>query len=475
MVKTLSLFGWAIWVVGLAVVRGPAAEIVADFAATNGPLRPLHGVNLGPLCYRGTVDLSAYHRALAVPYTRLHDVVWLHADAVDVSTIFRDFRDDPAQPENYTFAPTDDYLQAIVAVGSKIVYRLGESIEHTPRKYRVHPPGDPARWAQICLGIIRHYNEGWAQGFRHDIRYWEIWNEPDVRPAMWTGTDAQFFQLYETAATAIKARFPELQVGGPALGNVGSFVGDTFRPAAFFTNFLAHCRARNVPLDFFSWHRYTAQPADFARLAHAVRRVLNDFGFVRTESHLNEWNYLPNNDWRPMLQEGQGASRAEWYEQMGGAEGAAFIAWAFISLQDAPVDVANFYTGEIQGFGLFNIHGVPKKTFYAFKAFRGLLDTPLRVTVREPAGGSVAALAGVRADRQGAAVLLSNFRSPERRVNLTCEHLPWQGTTRFEFLVVDAAHDLVMVREGQVEPGSAALTLELPAPAVGWLILRPVE
>ena len=43
-----------------------------------------------------------------------------------------------------------------------------------------NPPRDPARWAAVCAGIVRHYNEGWAGGFRHDIRYWEIWNEPDL-------------------------------------------------------------------------------------------------------------------------------------------------------------------------------------------------------------------------------------------------------------------------------------------------------
>jgi xylan 1,4-beta-xylosidase len=91
-----------------AVPTFAATELTVDFSQTNGFIRPLHGVNLGPLCYRGMVDLSAYHRELGVPLTRLHDVVWVNSDAVDISTIFRDFRNDPAQPENYEFAATDD-------------------------------------------------------------------------------------------------------------------------------------------------------------------------------------------------------------------------------------------------------------------------------------------------------------------------------------------------------------------------------
>jgi hypothetical protein len=53
-------------------------------------------------------------------------------------------------------------------------YRLGQNIEHTARNYFAHKPADFDRWAAICLGIIRHYNEGWAHGFRHGIRYFEV-------------------------------------------------------------------------------------------------------------------------------------------------------------------------------------------------------------------------------------------------------------------------------------------------------------
>jgi hypothetical protein len=157
---------------GLFAVSALATtELAVDFSKAAGIIRPLHGVNLGPLCYRGMVDLTAYHTALNLPLTRVHDVVWVNYDAVDISSIFRDFRNDPARAESYEFAATDDYLAAIINAGSPILYRLGESIEHTPRKYRVHPPPDFRQWADICCAIIRHYNEGWADGFHHQIRY----------------------------------------------------------------------------------------------------------------------------------------------------------------------------------------------------------------------------------------------------------------------------------------------------------------
>ena len=81
---------------------------------------------------------------------------------------------------------------------------------------------------------------------------------------MWSGTDDDYLRLYRTAATAIKKQFPELKVGGPALGASGSFVNGEFRPTEFASNFLAMCRKDNVPLNFFSWHCYTADPAELS-------------------------------------------------------------------------------------------------------------------------------------------------------------------------------------------------------------------
>ena len=280
------------------------------------------------------------------------------------------------------------------------------------------------------VGIARHYQEGWAGGSRPGIAYWEIWNEPDVRPAMWTGTDEEFFRLFEVAAKALKSRFPQIKVGGPGLGGTGHFEGDRFIPTPFCASFLARCRERGVPLDFLSWHRYTSDPWDLPRRARAMRELLDSYGFKNTESHLNEWNYLPRDDWRPMLKDGQGALRQEWYEEMGGTAGAAFAACSLILLQSAPVNAANFYTGEIQGFGLFNIHGVPKRNYYAFKAFREMLDTPVRAEVSGAVPGQLAVLAGVKPDATRAAILIGNFRAPAGPLKLEFRHLPWKSATQ---------------------------------------------
>src|SRR5437867_2019803 len=427
---------WAVWFVAAPAV---ASEVVVDCAKVVGNVRPLHGVNTGPLDRGGSIDLSAFHRELAVPLTRLHDCHWPNADVVDIDVVFPDFRADPEKPESYDFLRTDAYVKSILATGSKIVYRLGESIEHGPDKRRQRPPVDYDKWAAVCVGIIRHYNEGWANGFRDDIRYWEIWNEPDNRPNCWTGSDEDYFRLYATAAKAIKKRFPDVRVGGPAVGNVGRVEWhrdgvDLLRsgpepllvPSPFVEKFLDFCKSEFAPIDFFSWHLYCDDPAAVAAHARGVRKLLDRSGFEKTESHLNEWNYLPDNDWGPMLPAGQGEKRKRFAERVGGAEGAAFAAGVLLALQDCPIDAANYFAADTSEFGLFDRYGSPRKVFYALKAFRSLLDSKARLHVVCDSP-DVTVAAGISAARDGVTVLIIRRKNDDGRIGLSFGNVPWRG------------------------------------------------
>ncbi len=449
--------------------------IRVDCAQSAGIIRPLHGVNGGPLVDGETTNLSGHWRKVNVPITRLHDCEWPLPDVVDFHAVFPHSDADPNDPASYRFQLTDTYLQALVDTGAKIVYRLGESIEHSAHKQYVHPPADCDRWAAACLGIIRHYNEGWADGFHHNIRYWEIWNEPENRPSMWSGRDEDYYRLYRTAAKAIKTQFPELQVGGPAVGATGEVVDDRLQATDFLTGLVNSCREQDVPLDFFSWHTYTDDPFLYVRKARAIRRWLDDYGFTQTKIHLNEWNYLPENDWTPMLATGNPERRQAWFETIGGAEGAAFTACVLAYLQDTPVDVANYYNGDINPFGLFNRHGVPRKSYYALEAFQRLLATPQRVAAEGGQAGRTAICAGTDAERRSVTLLLSNLRGEQSRFSLVIENTPWSGPTAWTARVLDADHNLDELASGIHAAGNVQLKHRLPAPGVLLLQLRPAS
>ena len=137
-----------------------------------------------------------------------------------------------------------------------------------------------------CVNTIRHYTQGWKNGFRFPIEYWEIWNEPDLAVQFWTGTPEQYYVMYEEAARAIKALNPKLKVGGPAC--TGSLRKE------YVEEFIKYCRDHKVSLDFFSWHSYGGRgkfnPYDFFRAARKVRRALDRYGFTKTENINDEWN-----------------------------------------------------------------------------------------------------------------------------------------------------------------------------------------
>jgi hypothetical protein len=137
------------------------------------------------------------------------------------------------------------------------------------------------------------------------------------------------------------------------------------------------------------------------------------------------------------------------------------------------VDMANCATAEIQMFGLFNLNGVPQKTYYAFKAFRDLLDTPRRVATPPCTAGQVAACAGLNAANTRAAVLLSSFHPAEHPTEVTVRQLPWTGPTEFELYVVDAGRDHQLARRGTLGPDGRLVLSELNSPFVALLTLFP--
>lgn len=153
-------------------------QIKADFKNTSGKMKPMHAVNNGPV-YKRSADQQVtnlqWFIEAGIPYARTHDASFNSTyggeHTVDVHAIFPDFSKNPYSEDSYDFACTDEYLRIIELSNAKIFYRLGSKIEHAVKKYGTVPPADFKKWAVICEHIIRHYTEGWANGFHYDIEY----------------------------------------------------------------------------------------------------------------------------------------------------------------------------------------------------------------------------------------------------------------------------------------------------------------
>src|SRR4051795_3369990 len=86
---------------GRVQAAGDGPELVIDATRPSGTVRPLHGVNGGPLTAGGTRRPSPPLGEPAPPLVRLHDCHWPNPDVVDVHAVFPDPRADPAKPGSY--------------------------------------------------------------------------------------------------------------------------------------------------------------------------------------------------------------------------------------------------------------------------------------------------------------------------------------------------------------------------------------
>lgn len=442
--------------------------VEVDFSKAEGTIRHLNDVNGGPLCQQGYVDLSSYYKELGIKFVRLCDVPWTFCDAVNTYYVFPHFEADPDQPANYEFFETDWYLKSIEALGINIIYELGATAEPIKRPRRhIDPPNDVEKWARICVNLIKHYNSGWANGFHYNIQYWEIWNEPNLSN-FWTGTPEQYYRLYEITAKAIKNYDPKLKVGGPVLaGSEGPFL----------EGFLAYCKNHKIPLDFVPWHQYGTQPSTLRSSAIKLRDLLNEYGFSKTESVLDEWSYYSGN-WgegqrRDINQGGDPKLIESVAQEVHGVPGAAYDATALMLLQDSPVDIANFYHGTtLMRWGLFDGYGVPNKTYYTFKAFKSLLDTPERVSTRGSDPSGLAAMAGLSHDKAQANLLISNYGTGCSQYQIQLSHLPWKEGAIYEKYALDKEHDLELVKRETLAGTSAMLLEGVEVPSVCLIRLK---
>ena len=383
------------------------AKIKVDFSKIVGKMKPVHAVGQPPIIGWSSDKLFHYLTEAGIPYARLHDVGGGFGGGkfVDIPNVFPDFNADPDDPASYDFTWTDPLITSLMNAKVEPYYRLGVTIENEVwrKAYRVNPPEDPEKWAKICAGVIRHYTKGWANGFEYDIKYWEIWNEPECtngRRVMWTGTWEQYLELYDVTSKLLKAEFPEIKIGGYA--SIGFYALKEMDPEStwckdcqsyidLFLQFMQYIKDHNCPMDFFSWHSYD-EPKYTALYANYVAEKLKEYGYGHAEQHLNEWNCGPQNRDK--------------------ACHAAATAGFLISMQNSPVDIGMFYDARcgtsIYG-GLFNPMTLrPLKSYWAFPAFNELYRRKDQVEAESDTEDLyVAAAAG---DPEGA-VLIVNFRN----------------------------------------------------------------
>ena len=415
-----------------------------NFDKTVGKIRAMHGVCHPPIV--GTdVSMFRYLADASVPYARLHDVGGPFGSNrfVDISNIFRDFHADETDPASYDFAFTDILIRGLMEANCPPIFRLGETIEnqHYVNAYRILPPKDNAKWARICEHIIRHYNEGWANGYEYGIQYWEIWNEPDngrddTENQMWHGTKEEFYAMYEVAAKHLKSVFGDkIKVGGYATCGFRHILSDPEKfgirhpknPDPCFSSgrsknfldwiegFFEHIKKTNTPIDFFSWHSYLGTE-DTVAAAKYCEKVLEKHGYAHLETQINEWNncVIDENPYSNAVKKGR--------RLMGTPEAAARATAMMCAMQiHSKTDILCYYDATVGAFwchpyaGMFNpITYEPWPLYYSFAAFGELYRLGTQAECAYEQKDGVYALAAMGEGKK--AVLFANSSAEDVQV-----------------------------------------------------------
>lgn len=337
-------------------------------STTQAPYKKILQVNNGPGDSNAPNNNIQQFQELGCDYVRTHDYFF----AFDHHAVFPDTSRSPFDSLAYSFRTTDSIVRAIISAGGKVYYRFGESYETVPL-YN-NPPADMEKWAQVCIQVIKHYNDGWKSGFHYGLDYFEIWNEPDI-PQFWKGTPEEYSRLYSIVSRKIKAYNSALKVGGPTVSNIFN--------EKFINTFLDSVSLHHLPLDFLSYHvYYYLNPWYF--------KYTNDYARAKLESKSLQGVELINSEWNIYLYDFDVYSTRVCNDPINSAS--TLSAFKYMN----ETDIGKFFRYNLASyyFGLLNDDGSWRYGGLAYRIYRHLTDMTYRLKAEGSDSSGTTVMAG---------------------------------------------------------------------------------
>jgi len=322
-------------------------------------------------------DLGLVHRECGFKYIRFHGTL---QDEMGV------YSEDKQGAPVYNFQYIDALYDAILSAGMKPFVELSfmpQALASGGKtvfwwKGNITPPKGYERWAQLIQTLVQHCTARYGVA---EVKQWyfEVWNEPNL-DIFWSGSQADYYKLYEITARAIKSVSPDYRVGGPATAG-HAWINETIDFAA----------RKNVPLDFVSTHDYgvkgigvdeagvqqlylTPDADSIISGVRGVRKAIASSASPGLPLHYTEWStsYSPRDPVHDSY-----ISAAYILSKLKGTEGYAdsMSYWTFTDIFEENGPVPSPFHG---GFGLLNFQGLRKPAFYAYQFLHKLGDEELQ-------------------------------------------------------------------------------------------------
>jgi xylan 1,4-beta-xylosidase len=325
-------------------------------------------------------QLAYVKKECGFKYIRMHGLL------TDDMGVYREDREGNPQ---YNYQYIDVLYDYILDIGMKPFVELGfmpnvlasgsETIFWW--KGNVTPPKDYKKWEELIRNLTLHFTERYGAD---EVKTWyfEVWNEPNLSPGFWTGTQADYFKLYQYSANAIKSVNKDYRVGGPATAG-----------AAWEVELIDFCRNNNLPLDFISTHAYgvdqgfldeygntgtvlAKNPTSLSIDVLNSRKEINGSSMPGLELHYTEWSasYTPADPIHDSYHEA--AYVLDKIKKVGDAA-TSMSYWVFTDIFEEPGPRFTPFHG---GFGMLNYQAINKPAFYAYKFMNQLGNTELKNT-----------------------------------------------------------------------------------------------
>jgi xylan 1,4-beta-xylosidase len=351
----------------------PERSIYLDFSREKGHLNTMFSECIGAgranegLRADWQQQLAWVKKECGFRYIRMHGLL------TDDMGVYKE--DNNGNPQ-YNYMYVDVLFDFLQSIGIKPFVELGfmpsalASGSTTIFWWRgnVTPPKDYEKWEGLVRNLTQHFTERYGVD---EVKTWyfEVWNEPNLSPGFWTGTQEDYFRLYEYSAKAVKSVNPEYHIGGPATAG-----------AAWEPELIDFCVNNDVPIDFISTHTYGVNqgyldeygntgtilaPQEFAVSGDVLRsrEEISLSAMPDLELHYTEWSssYTPSDPIHDSYHEA--AYILQKIKQVGTAANSMSY-WVFTDIFEESSPRFEPFHG---GFGLLTIQGINKPAFYAYQ------------------------------------------------------------------------------------------------------------
>jgi len=187
----------------------------------------------------------------------------------------------------YNWEKLDREIEIILSTGAKPHLSLSYMPPALSSGSEVDLPQSWNDWKAITRETIEHVSG--KDGLAIENVYYEVWNEPDLFGEFTTSGTKNYLTLYKYAslgAGEAKNVLP-YKIGGPAT---------TALYESWFKDFFKFIKKENLQVDFYSWHRYSKNIANFDEDVVKIKKWLLEYPeyknieFIISESGHNSEN-----------------------------------------------------------------------------------------------------------------------------------------------------------------------------------------